>query len=74
MSQGVAISLGCVLVGALCLVGAINQVRTGETRGATGRGRIQRTDAPGYFWYLFVVRVVLGLAALVGGLAALRLP
>ncbi len=71
MSQAVAISAGCILAGALCIVGAVNQLRTGETWGATGRGRIYRASEPGYFWYLFVARSVLGTVALIGGVLAL---
>ncbi|MBS0577351.1 MAG: hypothetical protein JSS45_13175 [Proteobacteria bacterium] len=71
MSQTTAIALGCVLVGLLCIGGAIQQVRTGETWGATGKGRVYRDQEPGYFWGMFVARVVLGPIAAIGGLVAL---
>ncbi|MCC7060781.1 MAG: hypothetical protein IT508_11175 [Burkholderiaceae bacterium] len=72
MSQAVAISIACVFVGALCVIGAIDQVRTGETWGATGKGRVYRASEPGYFWYVFAARIVLGPIALAGGLLALQ--
>ena len=68
MSQAVAISVGCGFAGALCIFGAINQVRTGETWGATGRGRVYRDKDAAYFWAIFAVRIVLGPIALIGGL------
>ncbi len=71
MSAAAAILAGCILAGALCVIGAVNQLRTGETWGGTGRSRICRAREPGYFWYLFVVRAVLGTIALVAGLLAL---
>ncbi len=72
MLQTTAISAGCILVGVLCVAGAVNQLRTGETWGATGRGRICRASEPGYFWYLFAARAVLGTIALIGGVLALE--
>ncbi len=71
MSQATAIALGCILVGALCVVGAIQQIRKGETTGATGKGRVTLADDPAYFWYLFAVRSVLGSIAFLGGVWAL---
>lgn len=72
MTEAVAIAMGCVFVGALCIWGAIDQVRTGETWGATGKGRVYRAGEPGYFWYMFAVRIVLGPISLVLGLLALQ--
>ncbi len=71
MSQGVAIATGCAFVGALCVIGAINQMRTGETWGLAGGGRVFRSEQPGYFWFLFAARVVLGPIALIAGLLGL---
>lgn len=72
MSQAVVISAGCIMVGALCLAGAVNQVRTGTTWGATGRGRIDRASEPAYFWYLFGARLALGAVAVAGGALAIN--
>ena len=73
MSQAVAIAIGSAFVGTLCLWGAVVQLRTGETWGARGRpGRVYRDTDPGYFWFLFAVRAVLGAVALILGSAALR--
>ena len=72
MSQAVAIAAGAVFVGALCFWGAVAQVRSGETWGGTGKGRVYRIEEPGYFWYMFVMRVALGSAALISGLIALK--
>ena len=66
-----ALALGCILAGGLCILGAIDQVRKGVTWGATGRGRVFREQSPGYFWYLFWVRIILGPIALLGGVFAL---
>lgn len=72
LSQAVAIAAGAVCVGAWCLWGAVAQVRSGETWGGTGKGRVYRTREPGYFWYMFGMRVVWGCAALIPGLLALK--
>lgn len=66
-----ALAIGCVLAGVLCIHGAIDQVRKGETWGATGVGRVYREERPGYFWYMFWVRITLGPIALILGLYAL---
>lgn len=71
MSQAVAISVGSEFVGALCVIGAINQVRTGETWGLAPSGRLYRGEQPSYFWFLFVARALRGAIALIGGLLAL---
>lgn len=68
MTQTLALAAGCILVGVLCTVGAIQQVLRGETWGATGRSRVYREQTPVYFWYLFAVRIVLGPIALIGGI------
>lgn len=60
MTQIIAIAVGCMLVGVLCIGGAIQQLRTGETWGATGKGRVVRDEEPGYFWWMFVMRIVFG--------------
>ena len=67
-SQNAALLIGCIFVGALCTYGAINQVRRGETWGATGKGRVRRAEEPVYFWYVFLVRMLLGPVLLVLGL------
>ncbi len=66
--QAVALKIGSILVGALLTYGAIDQVRKGETFGATGKGRISRETEPVYFLYMFCVRIVLGLVLLGGGI------
>ena len=72
-TQDFAVAVGAVLVGVLCIHGAIAQVRSGETWGATGKGRVFRSEEPGYFWALFAVRIVLGpLALLLGWFALLQ--
>lgn len=71
-SQDVAVALGLVLAGALCIWGAIAQLRSGETWGATGKGRVCRAEEPRYFWYMFTVRIVLGPVAPLLGLIALK--
>ncbi len=68
MTHTLALAAGCILVGLLCTIGAIHQVMRGETWGATGRGRVYREESPGYFWYLFAMRIVLGPIALGGGI------
>jgi hypothetical protein len=70
--QDIAIAIGAALVGVLCIWGAIAQWRSGETRGATGKGRVRRDEEPVYFWYMFAVRIVLGPIALILGLIALH--
>ena len=55
-----------------CIIGAINQVRTGKTRDATGRDPVNRDSAPTYFWYMVIARAVLGSIALADGLLALH--
>ncbi|HET8898193.1 MAG TPA: hypothetical protein VFN09_05405 [Rhodanobacteraceae bacterium] len=71
MGATLVLGLGCLLVGGACLVSAGAQRRSGETWGGTGRGRIRRADAPGYFRYLFWMRMVLGTLSLAGGFTAL---
>ena len=70
--QDTAIAIGATLVGVLCIWGAIAQWRSGETWGATGKGRVYRDEEPTYFWYMFAVRIVLGPIALILGLIALQ--
>lgn len=55
-----ALKIGVIFVGILLIYGAIDQVRKGETYGATGRGRFRKEAKPTYFWYLFFVRILLG--------------
>lgn len=71
MTPTFAIAIGCMLVGILCIGGAITQVWTGRTWGATGKGRVYRRDEPGYFWGMFVARIVLGPIAWIGGMVGL---
>lgn len=66
--QARAVSLGCILVGLACLIGAIAQLCTGETWGAAGKGRVSRAQEPGQFWTLFAMRSILGPIALAGGI------
>lgn len=54
------LAIGSVGLGALLIYGAVAQVLSGETWGATGKGRVGRDEEPGYFWYLFAARVLLG--------------
>lgn len=53
----------CILGGAACIAGAVQQTRTGETRGLVG-GRVAQDEQPVFFWFLFWSRMVLGVAAL----------
>lgn len=69
-SRQTAIAIGSVFGGALCVWGAFSQVRDGQTWGLTG-GRVMREDCPGYFWFLFLGRMVLGPVAVALGLLAL---
>lgn len=66
-----AIAFGCAFAGALCIIGAISQVITGVTWGATGKGKVFRAEEPGYFWYMFSVRIILGPIAFIPGIIAL---
>ena len=70
-SQKAALLIGCIFVGALCSYGAIDQLRKGETWGATGKGRVRRVEEPVYFWYVFLVRALLGPLLIGLGLFAL---
>jgi hypothetical protein len=72
ISQASALAVGSIFVGALCVYGAIDQVRKGATWGATGRGWVTRDESPVYFWYVFLVRALLGPAAIFLGMFALR--
>jgi hypothetical protein len=55
-----ALGIGSVVLGGLLIYGAVSQVLSGETWGATGKGRVRRDEEPAYFWYLFAARVLLG--------------
>ena len=55
-----ALAFGSVVLGGLLIYGAVSQVLSGETWGATGKGRVLRDEEPAYFWYLFAARVLLG--------------
>lgn len=70
---GLALAAGCVLVGAVLSWSAYAQIRSGVTLSGRGgpRGPIRRDQRPGYFWFLFWVRALLGPVALVAGLAGL---
>ena len=72
-TQGIAISAGCALAGVIVTVSAITQLRSGTTLSGRGgpSGPITRVDRPGYFWYLFGARAVLGPIAAIAGLAGL---
>lgn len=73
MNTGAIISAGCIIAGAALVWAAVRALGTGTTlagRGGPG-GPITREDRPGYFWFLFWVRIVLGPIAVVGGLAGL---
>ncbi|OPL19451.1 MAG: hypothetical protein AVO35_10560 [Candidatus Aegiribacteria sp. MLS_C] len=56
------ITMGIMLIGLVLAVSAAVQLARGGTWGATGRGRVYRNASPAYFWYLFVARVILGVA------------
>ena len=66
--ERIALRLGLILVGFLCLYGAVDQIRKGETFGLSGKGRVLREEEPVYFQMLFFGRLVLGSAALLAGL------
>jgi hypothetical protein len=66
--QGTALRVGAVFVGLLLLFSAVNQMRTGVTKGLSGRGTITRSDNPLYFSFMFLGRIVLGPALLLGGI------
>lgn len=71
--QAFMLPVGCIFVGVVLLWSAVAQLRSGTTRSGRGgpRGPIRRDDNPGVFWFLFVVRTMLGVIALVAGLASL---
>jgi hypothetical protein len=71
MPQAIAISVGCAFVSALCIIGAIKQVRAGKTWGVTGRRWIYRDKEPAYFCCMSAARMVLGPIALIGSLQGL---
>lgn len=64
--QQMAVRWGAFLVGVLCLMAAYRQRQTGETRGLSGKGRVLRSEEPGYFRMLFAGRLILGIAAVAG--------
>jgi|GEM_PF-2078721 len=59
---------GCILAGLFCLAGAVRQMQTGETWGATGKGKVFRSEEPGYFIYMFCMRLLIGGISLAAGL------
>lgn len=71
---GLAVALGCLVVGSALIVGAVTQMRTGETpSGGTGGplGPIRRDAHPRYFTCVLWVRLILGPLAAAGGVAGL---
>lgn len=52
------------LVGALLLLEAARQRRSGVTRGLPGKGVVCRDSEPGYFAMMFWARVFLGILSL----------
>lgn len=68
----IALKWGLVFVGALCLYGAVDQMRKGWTYGLAGKGRVESKEEPGYFLMMFIGRIVLGTACLMGGLWSLN--
>lgn len=68
--QKFALRAGLLLVGVLCIAGAFQQWRTGETFGLSGKGKVYRNEEPGYFAMLFYVRMILGSICAVLGMAA----
>lgn len=68
--QKFAILAGLLFVGVLCLAGAFQQWRTGETYGLSGKGRVYRSEEPGYFAMLFYARIILGGISVALGIAA----
>ncbi len=71
--QAFVLPAGCIVAGMVLLWSVVAQLRSGATRSGRGgpRGPIRRDDAPGMYWFLFVVRTVLGFVALVAGLTGL---
>lgn len=65
--QKFALRAGLLLVGALCIAGAFQQWRTGETYGLSGKGKVYRSEEPGYFAMLFYARIILGSISVVLG-------
>jgi len=55
---------GSFFLGCLLIAGVFNQYRTGQTYGATGKGRIYKGKDPVYFHYLGIIRTILGAALL----------
>lgn len=64
-TQQLALRIGAALVGLILLYSAFAQLRTGETHGLAGKGRVSREEEPGYFFMLLAGRIVLGLAGAV---------
>jgi len=70
--QGIVLGIGLILVGILCTYGAIDQLRKGEAWGSrSGKSRARRDEDPTYFWYLFIVRILLGPISILLGILAL---
>lgn len=64
-----------VLVGIWLLFEALRSLASGETVGREGRKEgprsvVQRGEMPGYFRFLVVVRLVLGIVAIAAGIFA----
>lgn len=64
-----------VLVGIWLLFEALRSLASGETVGREGRKEgprsvVRRTEMPGYFGFLVVVRLVLGIVAIAAGIFA----
>lgn len=69
--QSAALVAGVLVIGLVLWAGAVVQLVKGETWGATGKGRVSRTASPAYFWYIFIVRLFLGIGMTVISLIAL---
>ena len=70
--QALALRFGAIFIGVILLFGAIQSIKTGRTTGREGSPEcgysvVRRTDMPFYFWFLFTVRLLLGLAAVITG-------
>ncbi|MCC7330603.1 MAG: hypothetical protein IT484_10730 [Gammaproteobacteria bacterium] len=67
--------IALILIGAWLVFEAVSSLVSGQTVGREGRREgprsvVRRADMPGYFRFLVVVRLVLGVAALAAGLLA----
>jgi hypothetical protein len=67
--QKLALWIAVTIFGSFLLVEAIKQLLTGQTIGREGKRQggssvVKRSGQPGYFWFLFCVRLFLGTLSL----------